>query len=86
MTHSIPDCVGLVLRCADGNILHTGDWKIDENPADGQEFDRTSLERLGQVLSNMCTRKESMILMEIIIINNDQLIFNSDNKNNCITL
>ena len=28
VTHSIPDCCGLVLRCEDGNILHTGDWKV----------------------------------------------------------
>lgn len=28
VTHSIPDCCGLVLRCADGIILHTGDWKV----------------------------------------------------------
>lgn len=28
VTHSIPDCCGLVLRCGDGTILHTGDWKV----------------------------------------------------------
>ena len=28
VTHSIPDCCGLVIRCADGTILHTGDWKV----------------------------------------------------------
>lgn len=28
VTHSIPDCCGLVLRCSDGTILHTGDWKV----------------------------------------------------------
>ena len=28
VTHSIPDCCGLVLRCADGTIFHTGDWKV----------------------------------------------------------
>lgn len=28
VTHSIPDCCGLILRCADGTILHTGDWKV----------------------------------------------------------
>lgn len=28
VTHSIPDCSGMVLRCADGTILHTGDWKV----------------------------------------------------------
>ncbi|CAK9141080.1 unnamed protein product [Ilex paraguariensis] len=48
VTHSIPDCCGLVLRCVDGTILHTGDWKIDESPLDGQVFDREVLEELSK--------------------------------------
>ncbi|KAK4743653.1 hypothetical protein SAY87_009965 [Trapa incisa] len=48
VTHSIPDCCGLVLRCADGTIFHTGDWKIDESPLDGNVFDRESLEELSK--------------------------------------
>lgn len=48
VTHSIPDCCGLVLRCADGTILHTGDWKIDESPLDGKVFDREALEELSK--------------------------------------
>ena len=36
VTHSIPDCFGAIFRCADGTIVHTGDWKIDEDPVDGQ--------------------------------------------------
>ncbi|KAL3693663.1 hypothetical protein R1sor_007314 [Riccia sorocarpa] len=48
VTHSIPDCCGLVLRCQDGIIFHTGDWKIDESPIDGKIFDRTALEQLAK--------------------------------------
>ncbi|XP_050223050.1 ribonuclease J isoform X2 [Mercurialis annua] len=48
VTHSIPDCCGLVLRCSDGTILHTGDWKIDESPLDGKVFDREALEELSK--------------------------------------
>jgi hypothetical protein len=48
VTHSIPDCCGLVLRCADGIIFHTGDWKIDESPVDGKIFDRQALEELSK--------------------------------------
>ncbi|XP_014509890.1 uncharacterized protein LOC106768980 isoform X2 [Vigna radiata var. radiata] len=48
VTHSIPDCCGLVLRCSDGTILHTGDWKIDEKPLDGKVFDREALEELSK--------------------------------------
>ncbi|KAK1272146.1 hypothetical protein QJS04_geneDACA014123 [Acorus gramineus] len=48
VTHSIPDCCGVVLRCSDGVILHTGDWKIDESPLDGNTFDRETLEKLSK--------------------------------------
>ncbi len=47
VTHSIPDCCGFVLRCDQGTIVHTGDWKIDENPIDGEIFDREMFEKLG---------------------------------------
>ena len=40
VTHSIPDCCGLIMRSEHGTIVHTGDWKIDENPVDGDGFDR----------------------------------------------
>ncbi|KAH7622044.1 hypothetical protein Ndes2526B_g02868 [Nannochloris sp. 'desiccata'] len=48
VTHSIPDCCGLVLRSEHGTIVHTGDWKIDENPVDGEAFDREYFEQLGR--------------------------------------
>ena len=48
VTHSIPDCVGCIFRSESGNIVHTGDWRIDENPVDGEEFDRSTLEKIGQ--------------------------------------
>eukprot|EP00793_Prasinoderma_coloniale_P002031 PRCOL_00002539-RA len=48
VTHSIPDCLGMMLRCEDGNILHTGDWKIDESPIDGLVLDRAAFERFGK--------------------------------------
>ncbi|CAH9053153.1 unnamed protein product [Cuscuta europaea] len=48
VTHSIPDCCGLVLRSDAGTILHTGDWKIDESPLDGHFFDRGALEELSK--------------------------------------
>ena len=48
VTHSIPDCCGFIFRCAAGTIVHTGDWKIDENPVDGRIFDREQFERVGK--------------------------------------
>ena len=47
VTHSIPDCCGLVMRGEAGTIVHTGDWKIDETPVDGEMFDRPFFEQLG---------------------------------------
>lgn len=48
VTHSIPDCCGFVLRSEHGTIVHTGDWKIDEHPLDGQIFDRGAFEDLAR--------------------------------------
>ena len=48
VTHSIPDCCGYIFRCAAGTVVHTGDWKIDENPVDGRNFDREQFERVGK--------------------------------------
>ncbi|XRA98866.1 ribonuclease J [Pycnococcus provasolii] len=48
VTHSIPDCAALVFRCDDGTVVHTGDWKIDENPVDGQELNRTRFEEISK--------------------------------------
>ncbi|KAL3161242.1 hypothetical protein ABBQ38_009606 [Trebouxia sp. C0009 RCD-2024] len=48
VTHSIPDCCGLILRSEHGTIVHTGDWKIEEDPVDGQQFDRTVFEDIGR--------------------------------------
>ncbi len=45
--HSIPDSVGLFLRTPAGNALHTGDWKFDYTPVDGQPTDFKHLARLG---------------------------------------
>ena len=48
VTHSIPDCCGMILRSEHGNIVHTGDWKIDETPMDGEHFDRTTFEAVSE--------------------------------------
>jgi hypothetical protein len=48
VTHSIPDCCGLILRSDHGTIVHTGDWKIDETPADGDCFDRESFDLMAK--------------------------------------
>ena len=38
-THSIPDPCGVLIKSKNGNIYHTGDWKIDPKPVVGKKFD-----------------------------------------------
>ena len=48
MAHSIPEANALIIRTPLGNVLHTGDWKIDPTPILGDRTDETKLRALGQ--------------------------------------
>ncbi|MDT8328480.1 MAG: ribonuclease J [Roseovarius sp.] len=39
ISHSIPESSGLVIDCAGGRIVHSGDFKIDQTPVVGEAFD-----------------------------------------------
>ena len=56
ITHSIPEPNGLAIRTPAGLILHTGDWKIDENPQIGEPIDEAALKRIQKegVLAMIC--------------------------------
>lgn len=46
-THSIADSFSLIIRTPVGTIVHTGDFKFDFTPVDGELFDIASLSRAG---------------------------------------
>ena len=47
VTHSIPDCVAVAITTPQGVVIHTGDFKIDQTPLDGEHFDFHRLAELG---------------------------------------
>jgi ribonuclease J len=47
VTHSMPDCVALAITTPVGVIVHTGDFKIDQTPIDGEHFDLHRFAQLG---------------------------------------
>ncbi len=48
VNHSIPDAVGLAIRCPAGILIHTGDFKIDTTPVDGDMIDLTRFAEYGK--------------------------------------
>ncbi|NNE20037.1 MAG: ribonuclease J, partial [Myxococcales bacterium] len=44
--HSIADATGLILDTPVGTVVHTGDFKIESDPCEGQRFDRERLEQV----------------------------------------
>jgi ribonuclease J len=48
MSHSIPEPSAVVIRTPLGAALHTGDWKLDENPLTSAPTDAVRLKALGK--------------------------------------
>ncbi|MFZ0342702.1 MAG: ribonuclease J [Gaiellaceae bacterium] len=49
MAHSIPDAAAVVLETPGGRCVHTGDYKLDHTPVDGQRTDVGRLAELGSL-------------------------------------
>nr|CAD6607634.1 ribonuclease J [Rhizobium sp. Khangiran2] len=56
VNHSIPEPMSLVIRTPLGNLVHTGDWKIDHAPSLGPLTDEARFRAVGDegVLALMC--------------------------------
>jgi ribonuclease J len=62
VNHSIPEPMSLVIRTPLGNVVHTGDWKIDHAPSLGPFTDESRFRAVGDegVLALMCDSTNSM--------------------------
>ncbi|MDC0394442.1 ribonuclease J [Alphaproteobacteria bacterium] len=47
LSHSIPDPAAIVIKTDQGQILHTGDWKLDDTPMLGNKTDTNRLKQIG---------------------------------------
>jgi len=56
ITHSIAEPNGLAIKTPLGTVLHTGDWKIDDEPIVGDKTDVAAITKLGDegVLAMIC--------------------------------
>ncbi len=56
LTHSAPEMQAIMIRTDAGNVLHTGDWKFDDEPIVGNKADEKLLKSLGDegILALVC--------------------------------
>lgn len=48
VSHSIPDCLGIVFKTPEGTVVHTGDFKFDLTPENNQYSDIHKMAEIGQ--------------------------------------
>jgi ribonuclease J len=63
VAHSIPEAQALAIRTPHGNVLHTGDWKLDPEPLVGPPTDEDAFRRFGDegVLAMVCDSTNAMV-------------------------
>lgn len=56
LSHSIPDMSSLLIKTTEGNIYHTGDWKMDPDPVIGSVTKAETLKKVAKqgVLALVC--------------------------------
>ena len=47
MTHSIPGALGIYMSTPAGSVIHTGDFKLDQTPIDGQRPNYNAINKFG---------------------------------------
>lgn len=48
VSHSIPDCLGIVIDTPEGRVVHTGDFQFDLTPVNHQHSDLHKMARIGE--------------------------------------
>lgn len=63
VTHSIPEAQSVFIRTAYGNVLHTGDWKLDPEPVIGKTTDLEKFSEIGRegVLAMVCDSTNAIV-------------------------
>jgi ribonuclease J len=47
LNHNIPDSMGVIIKTAEGTIIHTGDWKFDYQPTGEPPADLQKIAKIG---------------------------------------
>jgi ribonuclease J len=63
VAHSTPEAQALVIRTPYGNIVHTGDWKLDPHPLVGPPTDEAAFSAIGDegVLAMVCDSTNALV-------------------------
>jgi ribonuclease J len=63
LTHSIPEPNALVIRTSAGAVMHTGDWKFDDDPVVGETTDEEALRKAGDegILAMVCDSTNALV-------------------------